>query len=105
MLITLLLSWAALRSWLELEHFVEQSRRSSEQALQLSSSIRELAERTVDLERSSRQFIVLNDAALLERFDENVTHSLEAVKRLESARDNPLGELPGNWRQIGRAHV
>lgn len=99
MLITLLLSWAALRSWLELEHFVEQSRRSSEQALQLSSSIRELAERTVDLERSSRQFIVLNDAALLERFDENVTHSLEAVKRLESARDNPLGELPGNWRQ------
>lgn len=99
LLITLLLSWAAVRSWLELEHFVEQSRRGSEQAIQLSSLIRELAERTVDLERSSRQFVVLNDAALLQRFDENVAHSLEAVKRLDSVPGAPLGEVPDAWRQ------
>lgn len=100
MLITLLLGWAAVRSWLELERFVDQSRRGSEQALLLSSSIRELAERTVNLERSSRQFIVLNDAALLERFDENLTHSLAAVRRLESVPGQPLGGLPGDWRQV-----
>ena len=81
LLIALLLSWAAVRSWLVLEQFVEQSRQGSEQALQLSATIQELAERTVDLERSTRQFMVLNDAALLGRFDENVSHSLAAVKR------------------------
>ena len=99
LLIALLLSWAAVRSWLVLEQFVEQSRQGSEQALQLSASIQELAERTVDLERSTRQFMVLNDAALLGRFDENVSHSLAAVKRLESVPGEPLGELPGTWRQ------
>ena len=39
LIITVLLSWAAVRSWLVLEQFVEQSRRGSEQALQLSASI------------------------------------------------------------------
>lgn len=99
LLIALLLSWAALRSWLVLGQFVEQSRQGSEQALQLSASIQELAERTVDLERSTRQFMVLNDAALLGRFDENVSHSLAAVKRLESVPAEPLGKLAGDWRQ------
>jgi len=99
LLIAVLLSWAALRSWLVLEQFVDQSRQGSEQALQLSASIQELAERTVDLERSTRQFMVLNDAALLGRFEENVSHSLAAVKRLESVPGEPLGKLPGAWRQ------
>ena len=98
LVITLLLSWAAIRSWLMLEQFVEQSRQGSEQALLLSASIQELAERTVDLERNTRQFVVLEDAALLERFDENVTHSLNAVKRLEAIPGRALGDLPENWR-------
>lgn len=83
MLIALLLSWAAVRSWLVLEQFVVDSRQGSAQALQLSASIQELAERTVDLERSARQFMILKDAGLLARFDENVTHSLAAAQRLE----------------------
>ncbi|MFZ4538745.1 sensor histidine kinase [Propionivibrio sp.] len=99
LLITLLLSWAAVRSWLVLEQFVEQSRLGSEQALQLSASIQELAERTVYLERSARQFMVLNDPALLARFDENVAHSQVAVTRLESISGEALGKLPGAWRQ------
>ncbi len=99
LLIALLLSWAAVRSWLVLEQFVEQSRRGSEQALQLTASIQELAERTVDLERSTRQFMVLSDPALLERFDANVGHSLEAIQRLEAIPGESLGTLPGDWRQ------
>ena len=98
LLITLLLSWAAIRSWLMLEQFVEQSRRGSEQTLQLSASIQELAERTVDLERNTRQFMVLENAALLERFSENVTRSLNAVKRLEAIPGEVLGDLPERWR-------
>jgi two-component system sensor histidine kinase GlrK len=99
LLIALLLSWAAVRSWLVLEQFVEQSRQGSEQALQLSASIQELAERTVDIERSARQFMVLNESALLVRFDENAAFSLDAVTRLESLPGEALGKLPGSWRQ------
>ncbi len=98
MLIALLLSWAAVRSWLVLEQFVVDSRQGSEQALQLTTSIQELAERSVDLERSARQFVILKDAALLARFDENVAHSLAAANRLESVAGESLGQLPGSWR-------
>jgi len=84
MLIALLLSWAVVRSWLVLEQFVVDSRRGGEQSLQLSASIQELAERTVDLERSARQFMILKDDAVLARFDENTAHS--------------LAQLPGSWR-------
>ena len=99
LLIALLLSWAAVRSWLVLEQFVADSRQGSEQALQLSASIQELAERTVDLERSARQFMILKDAALLARFDENVAHALAAANRLESVAGESLGKLPRSWRE------
>jgi len=99
LLIALLLSWAAVRSWLLLEQFVEQSQRSSEQALQLSASIQDLADRTVDLERSARQFMILRDSAMLVRFNENVEHSMAVVKRLEVVPGDVLGTLPEAWRQ------
>ena len=101
LIITVLLSWAAVRSWLVLEQFVEQSRNGSEQALQLSASVQELAERTVAIERNARQFMVLNDPALLARFDENVAHCLAAVTRLESMRVAALDALPETWRVTG----
>lgn len=99
LLIALLLSWAAVRSWLVLERFVDQSRNGNEQSLQVSASLQELAERTVDLERSARQFIVLSDPALLARFDENVASSLAAVDRLENIEGESLAELSAAWRQ------
>lgn len=99
LLIALLLSWAAVRSWLVLEQFVDNSRQSSEQALQLSASTQELAERTVDLERGARQFMVLKDLALLDRVDENVAHALTVVKRLELLPAEAVGELPDDWRR------
>lgn len=99
LVIAILLSWAAVRSWVLLEHFVDQSQQGSEQALQVSATIQELAERTVDLERSTRQFLVLEDKALLERFDENVAHSLAAAQRLATMPGAALGELPQQWMQ------
>lgn len=102
LLITLLLSWAAVRSWLVLEQFVAQSRRGNEQALQISTSIQELAERTVAIERSARQFMVLNDPALLERFDENVALCLVALSRLESLPGDALENQPAAWRETSQ---
>ena len=100
LLIAFALSWAAVRSWLVLEQFVDQNRRGSEQTLQLRASIQELAERTVELERNARQFMVLNDALLLERFDETAGRALAAVIRLESLPGEALGKLPATWRQV-----
>jgi two-component system sensor histidine kinase GlrK len=99
LLIALLLSWAAISSWLTFERFAAQSRRGSEHALQLSASVQELADRTVDLERSARQFMLLDDVLLLERFDANIAHALAAVKRLEAIPGKALGKLAGDWRQ------
>ncbi len=106
LVIALLLGWAAVRSWLLLEHFVDQSQRASEQALQLSTATQELAERSVELERSARQFMVLKEPTLLARFDENLALSMNAVARLENIAGGGLGALPEAWRQsvteIGR---
>ncbi|MBP6710048.1 MAG: histidine kinase [Propionivibrio sp.] len=99
LLIALLLSWAAVQSWLTLEHFVAQSQRSNAQALELNAAIQELAERTVDLERSTRQFLVLNEPVLLKRFDEHSALALTAVQRLESMPAEALGSLPHDWRE------
>ena len=98
LLIAVLLGWAAIQSWLTLEYFVAQSQRDSAQALELNAAIQELAERTVDLERSGRQFLVLNDPVLLKRFDEHSALALTAVGRLEALPGVALGELPRDWR-------
>jgi len=99
LLIAVLLSWAALRSWLVLEQFVEQSRQGSEQALQVSAAIQELAERTVDLERGARQFVVLKDTTLLDRFDETAAQALAAAGRLQALPGDALAPLAGEWTQ------
>ena len=98
-IIVLLLGGAALRSWLVVEHFAEQSRRNGEQALQLAASIQELGERTVDMERSARQFLVLQDVAVRQRFDEHLGQALAVVDRLDAFGAKPLRSLLPDWRQ------
>lgn len=97
LLIAVLLGWTTVQSWMLLEQFVEQSQRANEQALQLNESTQELAQRTIDLERTVRQVVVLNDAALLQRFDENVINALALAKRLEPFPEQVLGGLPAEW--------
>ena len=69
LLLAILLGAAALRGLIALEDFAVQSRRSADAAVQVTADLQQLAERTVDLERSARQFLVLRDPALRERFD------------------------------------
>lgn len=82
LLIAALLGWATLRSWLLLEHFIAQSRLTSDYALQLNDTMQELSQSTIDLERTVRQFIVLKDTALLARFNTNADRCLAAVSGL-----------------------
>lgn len=98
--IVLLLGGAALQSWLVVERLVAQSRTSSEQAIQLTAAIQELAERTIDIERSARQYQVLNDPVFQQRFDEHLALSLALIDRLDTLAAEPLSPLLGAWRMV-----
>ncbi|WP_226446336.1 sensor histidine kinase [Ferribacterium limneticum] len=102
-LIVLLLGGAAVQSWLVVEQLVEQSRRGSEQAIQLTAAIQELGERTVDIERSARQYLVLDNPVFRQRFDEHLTQSLAVVDRLDGMAAEPLLPLLGGWRMVAEA--
>lgn len=101
--IVLLLGGAALQSWLVVERLVAQSRTSSEQAIQLTAAIQELAERTIDIERSARQYQVLNDPVFQQRFDEHLALSLALIDRLDTLAAEPLSPLLGAWRMVSEA--
>ena len=102
-LIVLLLGGAAVQSWLVVERLVDQNRRSSEQALQLTASIQELGERTVDIERSARQYLVLDNPVFRQRFDEYISQSLAVIDRLDKQAAEPLIPLLGGWRMVVEA--
>lgn len=102
-LIVLLLGGAAVQSWLVVERLVEQSRRGSEQAIQLTAAIQELGERTVDIERSARQYLVLDNPVFRQRFDEHLTQSLAVIDRLDGLAAEPLLPLLGGWRMVAEA--
>lgn len=99
LLIVAALGWAGIRGWFLLEHFARQSRANGELAVQVSTSIQELGERSIDLERSARQYAVLNDPAVRERFEAQVAGSLATVERLNALPGRPFGALPDDWRQ------
>lgn len=102
-LIVLLLGGAAVQSWLVVERLVDQSRRSSDQAIQLTASIQELGERTIDIERSARQYLVLDNPVFRQRFDEHLSQSLAVVDRLDTVAAEPLLPLLGGWRMVAEA--
>jgi two-component system sensor histidine kinase GlrK len=102
-LIVLLLGGAAVQSWLVVERLVDQSRRGSERAIQLTASIQELGERTVDIERSARQYLVLDNPVFRQRFDEHLSQSLAVVDRLDTLAAEPLQPLLGGWRMVAEA--
>lgn len=69
LLIAAALGGAAAQAMLALEHVALQGREASQDAAVLTAQVQRLAERTVAMERSARQFLVLDDPGLRERFD------------------------------------
>jgi len=99
LLIVALLGGASVSSWYLLERFAAQSRANGALALRISASTQELAERTTELERSARQYMVLGDPGVLARFDAQLTHALAAIDSLGSLPGQPLATLPVDWRR------
>ena len=68
LLITGLLGGAAAQGMFALESVALQGRQAAQDAVSLTEKVQRLAERTVAMERSARQFLVLDDVGLLERY-------------------------------------
>lgn len=99
----LLLGGAVVRSWLVVERLLEESRRASAQAVELTAAVEELSDRSIDIERSARQYLVLDDPLLHQRFAAHLAQSAAVVDRLEQQAAEPLIPLLAGWRGVAEA--
>lgn len=94
--IAALLSVASLRELYLLEDLLGQSSEGARQAVTHTANAQVLAERTVAMERAARQYLVLDDPTLRQRFDEAAIDAAAALVRLD---DNRIpSDLAREWR-------
>ena len=94
--IGLLLGTAAVRGVMILEQLMSQSSSESERALELTASSQSLTARSVAMERAARQSLILNDAALMGRFREDLQQAQNTLQRM---RGNGLpAPLARHWQ-------
>ena len=96
LLLAALLGAASLRALFTLETLTVQSRESATRALELSVAAQSLTERSVSMERASRQAIVLEDSVLRERFTSTARDAASVLDRLAS--QGVAGALIGQWK-------
>src|ERR1700712_3100700 len=68
LLIAALLAAMSLRGLYTLDRLLSQSRAAAESAVRLSAGAQQLAERSTTMERSARQYVVLDDPVLRDRY-------------------------------------
>jgi two-component system sensor histidine kinase GlrK len=96
LLIAALLSAASLRGLFTLEQLLRQSSDGARRAVAHTADAQLLAERTVAMERSARQYLVLEDPVLRQRFEEAGRDARDALGRLA---DNLVSaNLAAEWR-------
>ena len=84
LLIAALLGAASLRALFPLEDITLQSRDNAARALELSGAAQSLNERSVSMERTSRQSVVLDDRVLRGRFNDEARDAARLIDTLES---------------------
>lgn len=97
LLITASLAAAVAGGWRGMEAVVHAIQDDKQRALALSDAARALGERSVELERSARQYAVLGEPALARRFEAVLAEALPALALLESASPTLAGEAVA-WR-------
>ena len=99
LLIAALLGAASLRALFALEDLTVQSRDNAARALNLSGAAQSLRERSVSMERASRQSVVLDDRILRQRFRDEARESTTILARLAQE------EIPAARERPWRAHL
>ncbi len=98
LLITLVIGAAAVQGLRVLEAFAVHSRNGAETALGLTTAAQQLAERTVDMERSARQYQVLGEDSLKARFVETRRDAEKALSSFAAVAPSTLGGVADTWR-------
>ena len=103
LLVAAILGATALGGLITLEEFATRHRESVGDALKYSSAVQQLGERSVDMERSARQFLVLKDPLLRERFEQARGESLVALQTIAALRAPSVSALVEEWRAAADA--
>lgn len=96
LLIASLMSVASVRELYLLEGLLGQSSEGARQAVAHTADAQVLAERTVAMERAARQYLVLDDPALRQRYEEAARDGAAALARLTDYQVAP--DLAEQWR-------
>ena len=97
LVIAALLAAVSMRGLSTLDQLLSQSREAAQRAVRASADAQVLAERGTAMERSARQYVVLDDRVLRERFGAAAHDAQEALSRLES--EGLPAALVATWRQ------
>lgn len=98
LLIAALLSGASLRGLFTLEGLLLQSGAGARTAVAETAAVQQLGERAVAMERAARQYLVLDDPGLRQRFDDAARESEESLRQLGGI-GLPAGERE-RWTQL-----
>lgn len=98
LLIGVLLGGTALWSLLTVDRLMLQSQQRAYQSIEMNAAAQALAARSLDMERSARQSLVLADPALLQQFNDIASEAQAILSHLEA-----LG-LPQAWAVAWHQH-
>ncbi|PPE70706.1 HAMP domain-containing protein [Caldimonas thermodepolymerans] len=96
LLIAAVLGAVSVRGLLTLERLIAQARAGAEQSMELTAQAQALADRNIGLERTARQYVVLDDPALHKRFEEELAAAETVLDRL--TEQGLPARLADDWR-------
>ena len=101
LLIAVLLSAASLHALWTLDRLAAHSRDSGRHALALTENTQQLAERSVAMARSARQFLVLDDPAFRKRYADAWREARTALDAVATALPYTPPSTFERWRHAG----
>ncbi len=101
LLIAVLLSAASLHALWTLDRLAAHSRDSGHHALALTENTQQLAERSVAMTRSARQYLVLDDPAFRKRYADTWRDARVSLDAVAAALPYAPTALFDRWRQAG----
>jgi two-component system sensor histidine kinase GlrK len=103
LLIAALLSGTSVHALFTLERMSVHSRETAGQAVRLTEAAQRLSERTVAMERSARQYLVLDDTSFRDRYAEAWAQAKEELSELQSSLPLVSPAVFASWNGYGEA--
>jgi two-component system sensor histidine kinase GlrK len=99
LLIAGLLVTTSVRALFTLEGVAAHSRQASRQAVGMAEHLQRLQERTAAMERTARQFLVLNDPVFRARYQEAADQAQQALEAVAADLPNTSADVVSAWKE------